>query len=330
MKKNIVILATGGTIAGTASCSEETLSYTSAVLSIEKMICEIPALQQIAQVHGEQIAQVDSSDMTHTIWLTLASRANELLSMDSVDGLVITHGTDTLEETAYFLNLVIKSLKPVVLVGAMRPATAMSTDGPRNLYDGVVLAASEQAYGSGVLVCLNDTINYSRDVTKTNTSLQDTFKAPELGYLGYIQGSIPYFYRYPARKHTLHTEFDLTGVTTLPHTDIIYSYVGSSAAVAEAAVASGAKGLVYAGLGNGGMPEEIKLRLAALAKQGIVIVRSSRVSSGIVTRNGAVEDDLYGFVAADSLNPQKARVLLMLALTKTNRQEEIQKMFWTY
>lgn len=330
MKKNIVILATGGTIAGTASCSEETLSYTSGVLSIDKMICELPALQQIANVQGEQIAQIDSCDMTHDLWLTLAKRANALLALDTVDGLVITHGTDTLEETAYFLNLVIKSQKPVVLVGAMRPATAISTDGPRNLYDGVVLAASEQAYGSGVLVCLNDTINYSRDVTKTNTSLQDTFKAPELGYLGYIQGSIPYFYRYPARKHTLATEFDVATIQKLPQVDIIYSYVGCSALMAEAAVAAGAQGLIYAGLGNGGMSEDMEKSLAHLAQQGTVIVRSSRVANGIVARNGAVSDDMHHFVAGDSLNPQKARVLLMLALTKTKKPLEIQQLFWTY
>jgi L-asparaginase len=330
MKKNIFILATGGTIAGTAACSEETLSYTSAVLSIDKMIAELPPLQHIANVSGEQIAQVDSSDMTHEIWLKLANRINQLLALDSVDGIVVTHGTDTLEETAYFLNLVVNSAKPVVLVGAMRPATAISTDGPRNLYDGVALAASDQAVNHGVLVCLNDTINCSRDVTKTNTCLQDTFKAPELGYLGYIQGSIPYFYRFPARKHTIDTEFNLEEITQLPQVDIIYSYVNSTLNLATAAVAAGAKGLVYAGVGNGGMSQNMKKTLTELAGQGIVIVRSSRVTSGIVSRNGAVNDDECGFVAADSLNPQKARILLMLALTKTSNPAKIQEMFWNY
>lgn len=328
--KNIVIIATGGTIAGCASCSEETLSYTSGVVSIDTLIKQIPSLQKIASITSEQFDQIDSSDMSLAIWIKLTKRINELLCKPSVDGIVITHGTDTLEETAYFLNLVVESTKPVVIVGAMRPSTAISTDGPKNLYDGVVLAASEQAIGKGVLVCLNDTINSSRDVTKTNTSLQDTFKAPELGCLGYIQGTSPYFYRFPARNHTIDTEFTIADCTQLPQVDILYAYADYNATMAKAAVAAGAKGLVHAGMGNGGMSKLMKETLMELSRQGIVIVRSSRVMSGIVTRNGAVDDDQCGFVAADSLNPQKARVLLMLALTKTNDPEEIQKMFWRY
>ncbi|HWR39106.1 MAG TPA: asparaginase [Patescibacteria group bacterium] len=328
--KNIVILATGGTIAGCASSSEETLSYTSGIISIDTLITQIPPLQKVANITGEQFAQIDSSDMSLDIWIKLAKRVNELLCQQSVDGIVITHGTDTLEETAYFLDLVVKSRKPVVLVGAMRPSTAISTDGPKNIYDGVVLAASDQAVGKGVLVCLNDTINCGRDVTKTNTSLQDTFKAPELGCLGYIQGSVPSFYRFPARKHTLETEFEINEHTKLPQVDILYAYADYNATLAHAAVEAGAKGLIHAGIGNGGMSKCMKETLVEFSRQGIVIVRSSRVMSGIVTRNGAVNDDECGFVAADSLNPQKARVLLMLALNKTSNIKEIQNMFWTY
>jgi L-asparaginase len=330
MKKNILIIGTGGTIAGTSSSNTDTLAYTSAVLTIDKLITEIPALATIANVTGEQIAQVDSCDITHDIWLHLAKRINELLALPTIDGIVVTHGTDTLEETAYFLNLVIKSEKPVVIVGAMRPATAISTDGPMNLYNAVILAASQQAIGHGVLVCLNDTINYSRDVTKTNTALQDTFKSPELGYLGYIQGKTPYFYRFPARKHTSCTEFDITTLEELPLVEIVYSYVNSNHMMIDAAPAAGIKGLIYAGLGNGNMSESTQLALIACSKQGVTIVRSSRVGSGIVTRNGAVNDDACNFIAADSLNPQKARVLLMLALTKTTDPQEIQRMFWEY
>jgi L-asparaginase len=330
MKKNIVIIATGGTIAGTAASSTETACYESAVLSIDELIAEIPALSNVADVTGEQLAQIDSADMTHAIWLSLANRINTLLTSGTVDGIVVTHGTDTMEETAYFLNLVIKSEKPVVLVGALRPSNAMSTDGPMNLYNAVILAASPEAVGKGVLVTLNDTINCSRDVTKTNTSLQDAFKAPELGYLGYIQGGKPYFYRNPARKHTVRTEFDLAGLSNLPPVDIIYSHVGSSPILAQAAVAAGARGLVYAGVGNGGMSETMKIALSEIGKQGIAIVRSTRVTSGVVTRCGAVDDDQYEFIVADTLNPQKARVLLMLALTKTSDPGEIQRMFWEY
>ena len=330
MKKRIVILATGGTIAGKAASITETTCYQSAVISVDELIEDIPALYDIAIITGEQIAQLDSVDMTHTIWLKLAYRINELLASDKVDGIVVTHGTDTLEETAYFLNLVVTSEKPVVMVGALRPANAMSTDGPMNLYHAVALAVSPAAAGKGVLVCLNDTINCSRDVTKTNTALQDAFKAPELGYLGYIQAGIPYFYRIPARRHTFRSEFSLTGVTTLPVVEVIYAYVNSNPALAQAAVTAGAQGLVYAGLGNGGMSTAMRTALTQLAQQGVIVVRSTRVSSGIVARNSAVDDDCSNFVAADTLDPQKARVLLLLALTKTADPAEIQRMFWEY
>jgi len=330
VKKNIVILGTGGTIAGKASSSTETACYTSALLTIDALIAAVPALQDIAAVSGEQLAQLDSADMTHAVWLALAARINTLLASPAVDGIVVTHGTDTMEETAYFLNLVVKSAKPVVMVGALRPANVISTDGPMNLYDAVALAADDAAAGNGVLVSLNDTINCSRDVTKTNTALQDAFKAPELGYLGYIQAGRPYFYRRPARKHTFAAEFDLTGLTALPKVEIIYTYVDSDCSLATAAAAAGAKGIVVAGVGNGGMSAAARETLAGLARRGIVIVRSTRVSSGIVTRNSAVCDDDCGFIAADTLNPQKARVLLMLALTRTADPASIQRMFFEY
>ena len=330
MKKHIVIIGTGGTIAGKASSTTETLHYTSAILSVNSLIQEIPEIHDIAHVTGEQLSQIDSCDMTYDIWLQLATRINELLASNDVDGIVITHGTDTLEETAYFLNLVIQSQKPVVLVGAMRPVTAMSADGPMNLYNAVTIAANDKTIGKGVLVALNDTLNCSREVTKTNTMLQDSFQAPDLGYLGYIQGGIPYFYRLPARKHTICSEFDINGITDLPKVEIIYGYVNSSPILAEAAVKAGAKGIVYAGLGNGNMSQSIKNGLIDLEKQGIVIVRSTRVSSGIVTRNGAVNDDYYNFVVSDTLSPQKARILLMLALITTNDPVEIQRIFWQY
>ncbi|SMC53328.1 type II asparaginase [Sporomusa malonica] len=330
MKKNIVILATGGTISGNASCETDMLTYKSAVLTVDSLIDSMPYIQNLAHVTGEEIAQIDSCDMNTEIWLKLANRINELLRSDKIDGVVVTHGTDTMEETAYFLNLVIKSEKPVVIVGAMRPANAISADGPMNLYNAVALASSQEASGRGVLVTLNDTINCSREVTKTNTALQDTFKSPDLGYLGYIQDGSSHFYRFPTRKHTTQTEFDITGLSELPQVEIIYSYVNSGLTLINSVVMAGVQGIVYAGLGNGGIPEFIKAELVKCARNGIVITRSSRTGSGIVTRNGAVDDDACGFVSADSLNPQKARVLLMLALTKTQNCTEIQRMFWEY
>ncbi len=328
--KNIVVVATGGTIAGSADREEETLSYTSATLSIDNLIAHIPSVQKIANISGEQIVQLDSSDMNPEIWLTLAKRINALLNRDDVNGVVVTHGTDTLEETAYFLNLVVKSLKPVVVVGAMRPATALSTDGAKNLYDGVVLAASDEAGNKGVLVCMNDTINASRDVTKTSMMLPNAFVSPDFGCLGYVRGVTPCFYRLPGRKHTIHTEFSVDELSELPQVEILYGYAGNNELMAKAAVASGAKGLIHAGMGNGNMSHLMQKSLMDISGQGIVVVRSSRVWSGIVARNGAICDDYCGFVAADSLNPQKARVLLMLALTQTKDLGVIQEMFWLY
>jgi L-asparaginase len=328
--KNIIVLATGGTIAGVSHSSTDTTSYQSAILPIKELLAEIDSLHTIANVYSEQVAQIDSADMNHDLWLLLANRSNALLKEPHIDGIVITHGTDTLEETAYFLNLVVNSPKPVVMVGAMRPSTAISSDGPMNLYNAILLAASPAAYGKGVLVALNDTINSSRDVTKTNTSLQDTFKAPELGYLGYIIDGQPHFYRMPTRKHTHLADFDIQGITALPQVDILYGHVHDSGALAQAAVASGAKGIIYAGLGNGNMSQQVRTILSHIQKTGIIVVRSTRVSNGVVTRNGAIDDEHHGFVVADTLSPQKARILLMLALTKTSSPAEIQQIFWSH
>jgi L-asparaginase len=185
-----------------------------------------------------------------------------------VDGIVITHGTDTLEETAYFLNLVVKSRKPVVVVGSMRPSTALSADGPINLYNAVMLAGSQEAVGRGVLVAMNDQINGARDVSKTNTTTTDTFKATELGMLGYIQGGKPYFYRAPLRKHTVETEFDVMNLSTLPQVEIAYAHANVGPVAIEALVASGAKGLVHAGVGNGSLPAKVRPALIKRAQEG--------------------------------------------------------------
>src|SRR5438309_8147533 len=203
---NVMILATGGTIAGTGASSTATVGYTSATVGVARLIEAVPELKAAANVKGEQVFQIASENMNNDYWLKLAKRVNELLAQSDVDGIVITHGTDTIEETAYFLNLVVKSQKPVVIVGAMRPSTAISADGPINLYNAVILAGSEAAVGKGVLVSLNDQINGARDVTKTNTSTADTFRTPELGFLGYMQDNRPHFYRESTRKKTIDTE----------------------------------------------------------------------------------------------------------------------------
>ena len=290
----------------------------------------MPELKKVANVRGEQVYQIASESITNENWLQLSRRINELLKQDDVDGIVVTHGTDTIEETSYFLDLTVRSRKPVVVVGAMRPATAISADGPINLYNSVILAGSKEAIGKGVLVAMNDQINSGRDVTKTNTSTADTFRSPDLGMLGYMQDNRPHFYRSSTRLHTASSEFDVTGLASLPQVDIVYAYGSYNAVALEAFVKAGAKGIVHAGPGDGSVGKQMVQPLIDARKAGVVVVRSARVGSGIVARNGEQPDDKYDWVAADNLNPQKARILLMLALTRTQDTKTIQDIFWTY
>jgi len=328
---NVMILATGGTIAGTGATSTTTVGYTAATVGVARLIEAVPELKTVATVKGEQVFQIASENMNNDYWLKLAKRVNELLAQDDVDGIVITHGTDTIEETAYFLNLVVKSRKPVVIVGAMRPSTAISADGPVNLYNATILAASEAAVGKGVLVVLNDQINGAREVTKTNTANADTFRSWELGFLGYMQDNQPHFYRQSTRRHTADTEFDVSKLDTLPAVDIVYGYANMNRTAVDAFVAAGDKGIIHAGVGDGSLARPaVEPALIDARKKGVVVVRSSRVGNGIVARNGEAKDDDLDFVVSDTLNPQKARILLMLALTKTNNTKEIQRMFYTY
>ena len=327
---NVVILATGGTIAGTGATSTTTVGYQAAKLPVDTLISSVPELKNIAHVTGEQVLQIASQDMTNEGLLKIAKRVNEILAQPNIDGIVITHGTDTLEETAYFLNLTVKSRKPVVLVGAMRPATALSADGPLNLYNAVALAGSPEAAAKGVFVALNDQISAAREVTKTNTTSVNTFQSPDFGYLGYIELGKPYFYRLPTRKHTVDTPFDISKLTELPKVDIIYGYTSNSRALIDAAVAERVKGIVYAGVGNGNFSVQVIPGVVEATRKGVVVVRSARAGAGRVARNAEMNDDKLGTVAADNLNPQKARILLMLALTVTNNPQAIQQMFYTY
>ncbi len=327
---NVTILATGGTIAGTGASSTTTVGYTAATVGVQRLIQAVPELAKVANVSGEQVFQIASENMSNEHWLILAKRVNVLLAQPNVDGIVITHGTDTLEETAYFLNLVVKSRKPVVLVGAMRPSTAISADGPINLYNAVLLAASPEAVGKGVLVAMNDQIQAAREVTKVNTSTLDAFRTPELGMLGYIQGSRAFFYRQVVRKHTVDTEFDISALQVLPQVDIVYGYANMGPVAIDAFMAAGSKGIIHAGVGDGSLAAKAVPALKSARAKGAVVVRASRVGQGILARNGEANDDELDFVVADTLNAQKARILLMLALTKTGDTKEIQRMFYKY
>ena len=326
---NVVILATGGTIAG-AQPKEGDPGYKSGSLAIESLIAAAPGMDKMATITGEQVASIGSQDMNDAVWFKLARRANELLATPGVDGIVVTHGTDTLEETAYFLNLVIKSDKPVVLVGSMRPATSTSPDGPLNLYNAVAVAADPGAKGLGVLVVSNDDLFAAREIQKTNTTDLQTFISPNRGQLGEAYYGKAWYFNKPINRHTVASEFSLDGLAALPRVDIVYAHANADGKMVEAAVAAGAKGIVLAGVGDGNTTAPMVDALAAAAAKGVVVVRSTRVGSGIVRRNIEVNDDKLGFVAALELNPQKARVLLRLALTRASDPRMIQDYFDRY
>ena len=318
----VTVIATGGTVAQTDS-KESTLL-------VEQLLAAVPQVRSLAQVSAEQLFQVSSSDITVANWLTLAKRINAILARPEISGVVVTHGTDTMEETAYFLDLVVKSEKPVVLVGSMRGSRALSADGPANLFNAVAIAANPQAHGKGVIVAMNDRILAARDVTKTNTFSLDTFQSPDFGALGYVQSGRSSFYREPTRRRTGAPEFDVTSLSALPKVAIVYSHVGVDPSMLERTEAGGVQGVVYAGTGNGTIPKSMQPAAVRLVKSGVPVVRASRVNGGIVERNGELNDDELGFIAADSLNPQKARVLLMLALTRTRDAKKIQEIFERY
>ena len=328
-KPTIYILATGGTIAGSGSGALDT-SYTSGTVTVDKLIAAVPEINKIATIKGEQISNIGSQEMNNEVWFKLANRVNELLTSGKADGVVITHGTDTMEETAYFLNLVVKSDKPIVMVGAMRNSGSLSADGPLNIFNAVNVAMSKEAAGKGVVVVMNDEIHAAREVTKTNTTAVDTFKSPNSGKIGTVFYGNVKFYMNPTRKHTVNSAFDITKIKELPRVDIIYSHSNDNPDFVNLAVKNGAKGIVNAGMGNGNPFPSALEALGEAVKGGVVVVRDSRVGSGETTLNGEVDDGKYGFLASDNLNAQKARVLLMLALTQTTDKAKIQELFLTY
>lgn len=328
-KPTIYILATGGTIAGSGSGALDT-SYTSGTVTVDKLIAAVPDINKIATIKGEQISNIGSQEMNNEVWFKLANRVNELLTSGKADGVVITHGTDTMEETAYFLNLVVKSDKPIVMVGAMRNSGSLSADGPLNIFNAVNVAMSKEAAGKGVVVVMNDEIHAAREVTKTNTTAVDTFKSPNSGKIGTVFYGNVKFYMNPVRKHTVNSAFDITKIKELPRVDIVYSHSNDNPDFVNVAVKNGAKGIINAGMGNGNPFPSALEALGEAVKAGVVVVRDSRVGSGETTLNGEVDDGKYGFLASDNLNAQKAKVLLMLALTQTTDKAKIQELFLTH
>ncbi|ATE78831.1 asparaginase [Pseudomonas sp. CT11-2] len=327
---NVVILATGGTIAGAGASAANSATYQAAKVGIEQLIAGVPELSQLANVRGEQVMQIASESITNDNLLQLGRRVAELADSKDVDGIVITHGTDTLEETAYFLNLVEKTDKPIIVVGSMRPGTAMSADGMLNLYNAVAVASSKDARGKGVLVTMNDEIQSGRDVSKMINIKTEAFKSA-WGPLGMVVEGKSYWFRLPAKRHTMDSEFDIKTIKSLPDVEIAYSYGNVSDTAYKALAQSGAKAIIHAGTGNGSVSSRVVPALQALRKDGVQIIRSSHVNAGgFVLRNAEQPDDKYDWVVANDLNPQKARILAMVALTKTNDSKELQRMFWEY
>jgi L-asparaginase len=326
---HVVILATGGTIAGSADTGTEA-GYSSAQVGVEILLEAVPELGKIARVTGEQVANIGSQNMSDDVWLKLAGRINALLPTEGVDGIVITHGTDTMEETAYFLNLVVKSSKPVVMTGAMRPSTAMSADGPLNIYNAVAVAADPAATGRGILVVINDDIHGARAVVKSNTTDVQTFVSPTFGLIGSVSFGKAQYYRMPFARHTKDSRFSVEGVESLPRVEIIAIYENATGDLIDAAVQLGARGIVTAGVGNGNVPDAALAALVRARQRGVVVVRATRVPTGFVDRNIEIDDDELELVASYDLSPQKARILLRLALVQTSDWTQIQEFFATY
>jgi L-asparaginase len=322
----VLVLATGGTIAGVAD-PRAAGAYKSGVITAEQLLASVPALDKVATLKAEQMSSIGSQDMNDTVWFTLARRIQKAFADKEVDGVVITHGTDTLEETAFFLDNVLRVDGPVVLVGSMRSSTDLSADGPNNLYEAVRVAASPKAHKRGVMAVMNDKIEGARGVSKSNTTSVETFGSPNSGPVGYVDSAGGIRFLYPVLESN-RAKYNLPDAPPLPRVDIVYSHANMDALPIENAIANKAKGIVLAGVGDGNTSKAALEALEKAAKDGIVVVRSTRVRSGFVTRNVEVDDDKSGFVVSEDLNPQKARILTQLLIASgVNDRGRMQEAF---
>ena len=326
---HVVVLATGGTIAGAGATTASSATYQAAKVPVEQLLAALPELAKVARVTGEQVFQIASESLTNAHLLTLARRVQALVQQPDVQGIVITHGTDTLEETGFFLNLVVQTDKPIVLVGAMRPSTALSADGALNLLGAVSVAASTEARGKGVLVSMADEIHTARDVAKLSNIKTSAFASP-WGALGMVVEGRTYWFRAPVKRHTQASEFSIARISELPAVDIVYSYSNVPTTALDALGRAGVQAIIHAGTGNGSVAERIVPKLVELRQKGIIIIRSSRIPGGFVLRNAEQPDDKYDWIVAHDLNPQKARLLAAVALTQTRDTRELQRIFWEY
>lgn len=331
-RPRVYLIGTGGSISSVGGSRVDLIDYNYADrhLSIAEMLERIPEAAACAEVRAEQFLNVYGGDVSPAQWLGLAQRINQIFRDDTdAAGVVVTHGTSTLEETAYFLNLTVKSAKPVIVTGAMRPPTAMSTDADMNLYDAIRVAASPRSAGKGVLVVLNNQILAARDAVKTSTSRLETFKSDELGVLGFADSDADVvFYRSPTRAHTFDSEFDADRLQSLARVDIAHAYSGVDGVAIEALQRAGARGIVGAGLGSGSAPRAFLSALEVAARKGLTVVMASQAFNGRVMAKRAFVE--RGFAVADNLAPKKVRILLMLALTAARTTDDIQRMILKY
>ena len=334
------ILGTGGTIAQWASTRLTFVEYsTDKHLDVQQNLERIPEAQQFVRTKAEHLWHVGSGIKTAEL-LPLAKKVNDIFSDDpEVAGVVVTHGTYSMEETAYWLHLTVKSDKPVVVTGTQRPPSAMGTDADNNLLDALILAGSPEARGKGALLMFNNEIQAAREVTKTNSHRLETFQSRDLGMLGYVDSDLQVkFYRQSTRKHTYQSEFDISKLTDLPRVDIVYAYQDSDGVAVRAFVEAGAEGIILAGgtagggIGGGSSSNASRKAsgeaLREARENGIMVVATNRNGAGQMIRSARQRE--LGVIAGDNLSAHKARILLRLALTKTRDPEEIQRMYDTY
>ena len=331
-KPLVWILGTGGTVSSWGSPRLVFFDYgrSDERLGVSRILERVPEIGDYARIETEQITQAKSGNIGASGWLRLSKRINEILQdPKEASGIVVFHGTSSMEETAYWLNLTVKSAKPVILTGAMRPPSALSTDADNNLLRAVILAGSEEARAMGVTIMMNDEIHAAREVTKRNSYRLETFGTRDLGMLGYLDSDLKaVFYRAPKRRHTFQSEFDVSRLTELPRVDIVYGYEGADGLLARALIDAKVPGIVLAGMGSGGVGDDLTKTLAEARQNGAVVVVTTRTGSGRVIRTARHVQ--HGFVAGDNLSPQKARILLQLALTTTKDVEQIQHLFELY
>lgn len=327
-RPRLALLATGGTIASTGESKAQLQDYL-VDTKIEAMLAAVPAISELAEFECEQVCNVESHRLNDEVLIPLARRVQAMCDRHDIDGVVITHGTDTLEETAYFLHLIVHTRKPVVLVGAMRPATTLSADGPLNLYHAVAVACDKKSQGQGVLVVMNDRIASARHMTKGHANGVEAFVSTEFGFLGLVAGQTVRFQNQLSTHHTYKSEISLPGsMDKLPLVDIIYDHQGAGTHHVAASIEAGAKGVVLAATGQGSLSPQGMESVKLARGEGLAVVRASRVWQGWI-RPGT-KDDTHGLIAAQTLNPAKARVLLRLVLTKTKDPQALQAYFDCY